>query len=99
MLNFPENINRSDFDYNKLGKEEHDKTMRYMRAYFDLCSEEYDLWNNNHIEKRIWENWESGIEYAFSKKAFQEAWKIISFDTMYYPEFATWINGMIKKNK
>ena len=40
-LNFPESINAFDFNYETLSDEKRDKTLRYMRAYFDLCSEEY----------------------------------------------------------
>ena len=43
VLNFPESINKHDFDFDEL-HDEKDKTLRYMRAYFDLCSEEYFLY-------------------------------------------------------
>ncbi|MGH7826749.1 MAG: hypothetical protein ACREQ7_16445 [Candidatus Binatia bacterium] len=43
ILNFPENINEQDFSFDGMPAEERDKTMRYMRAYFDLCFEEYTL--------------------------------------------------------
>jgi hypothetical protein len=95
ILNFPENINEAKFDYSSLPEEEKNKTLRYMRVYFDLCSEEFDLWRAGYIENRIWENWKEGIEFAFSKKAFIDAWKIISLDTIYYPEFSKWINEVI----
>ena len=61
MLNLPLNLHAADFDFDKLHKEVKDKTMRYMRSYFDLCSEEYDLWQAGYIEERIWNNWKEGI--------------------------------------
>lgn len=97
ILNFPENINEDTFDFSSLTKEQRDKTLRYMRVYFDLCSEEFDLWRTGYIEDRIWENWKGGIEFAFSKKAFRSAWEIIKLDTIYYPEFSKWINEVTQK--
>lgn len=97
ILNFPENINEANFDYQTLSEETRNKTLRYMRAYFDLCSEEFDLWQAKYIDERIWNNWKGGIEYAFSKKSFKDAWKIISLDTIYYPEFSKWVNEVMKQ--
>ncbi len=68
-----------------------------MRAYFDLYSEEFDLWRAGYIENRVWQNWKRGIEFAFSKKAFQDGWNIISLYTIYYPEFSKWINELVEK--
>ena len=58
-----------------------------MRAYFDLCSEELDMFNDGYIDKRIWKNWETGIKFTLSKTAFKAAWKIINLDTQFYPDF------------
>lgn len=52
-LNFPENINEVDFSFDKLDKGTREKTLRYMRAYFDLCSEEYHLYLQKHIDKKL----------------------------------------------
>ena len=99
ILNFPENINEDNFDFNKLSPDVKTKTLRYMRAYFDLSSEEYFLWRQNHIEDDVWKEWESGIKYAFSKTSFQKAWQeIIQFDTIYYTDFSNFINKIIKEN-
>jgi hypothetical protein len=99
VLNFPENINQQDFDYRNLTEENRNKTLRYMRVYFDLCSEEYDLYRAGYISDRVWNNWKEGIEFAFSKKAFYDAWNIIKMDTIYYPEFTKWIKTIIKEEE
>jgi hypothetical protein len=96
VLNFPDNINDPMFDFNNLSNDIKSKTIKYMRAYFDLCSEEYDLWKEGNIEDRVWSNWKEGIEFAFSKKAFKDAWMIIKLDSIYYPEFTELINGILK---
>ncbi len=98
ILNFPEDISKPTFDYGKLSDDTRNKTLRYMRIYFDLCSEEYDLWNEGYIDEWIWTHWKGGIEYAFSKRAFRDAWKIISLDTIFYPNFSKWVDTIMKEN-
>lgn len=68
-----------------------------MRAYFDLCSEEYFLWKKKNIDSQTWAEWKSGIEYALSKKAFRDGWKIISLDTIYYEDFSKFVNVVLTK--
>ena len=101
MLNFPESINEETFDFDKLDegdeKKVKEKTLRYMRAYFDLCSEEYFLYSQGKIGANTWREWKSGIEYAFSKTAFIKGWEIISLDTGYYPDFVRFVEEIIDK--
>ncbi|WP_430972631.1 hypothetical protein [Sunxiuqinia rutila] len=92
MLNFPENINEPDFSFVSLSTESRKKTLRYMRAYFDLCSEEYYLSKTGDLDKKVWVEWESGIKYAFSKKAFKDGWHLIKLDSQFYGDFVKWVN-------
>ena len=69
-----------------------------MRAYFDLCSEEYYLYKKNDIDKNTWKEWESGIKFALSKPAFQQAWKKISNDTKFYSEFNKFVVNALSEN-
>ncbi|MGL1885492.1 MAG: hypothetical protein OCD76_03165 [Reichenbachiella sp.] len=97
MLNFPESVNDKDFNLADLDDEERAKFLRYARAYFDLCSEEYYLYQKKRISKEIWLEWKSGIEYAFSKPAFIQAWGKIHFDTKFYSEFHHFVNDITQK--
>ena len=76
VLNFPESINDPDFKFGKRGTDKYDKTMRYMRSYFDLCFEEWDLNDRNLIDNKTWEVWRGGIQTAMKKSAFRQAWTI-----------------------
>ena len=88
VLNFPEGINRSSFVIRDISpQQEHDKTMRYMRAYIDLCFEEYTLHEKGFIDDDLWSIWEGGMKTAFSKAAFKQAWIAIREDTEYGAEF------------
>jgi len=93
ILHFPENINERAFSYESLDKEKQDNTMRYMRAYFDLCSEEFFLHKNKYIDDKVWKEWESGMTFAFNKPAFKMAWEIISKDSGFYQDFKEFVNS------
>jgi hypothetical protein len=96
MLNLPASIANDDFNINQLNSPEKDNYLKYMRAYFDLCSEEYNLFLNGYIDKEIWSNWEQGIKYSMSKHAFIQAWNIIELNSDYYPDYLKWFNKKIK---
>ncbi|MEZ8117041.1 hypothetical protein AB4508_21580 [Vibrio splendidus] len=97
-LNLPENINDADFCFDDLDPEDSEKTLRYMRAYFDLCSEEYHLYLQKHIDKSTWVEWESGIRYSFSKKSFRDAWVRLGLDTVYYTDFSELVRRTLEKH-
>ena len=98
-MHFPENINESDFDIETIShKEIQDKTMRYMRAYYDLCFEEFDLNKKGFFDKAMWCTWKNGMEVAFTKPAFQQAWKKIKGDTGYSKDFRQFVKQAMRKN-
>jgi len=95
ILEFPENINQDDFHIE--GDKSRDHTMRYMRAYFDLCFEEWYLNGRNLIDKEIWNVWIDGMRAALSKPAFQQAWVIIKNDSSFGEEFHSYITSLSSK--
>ena len=89
MLHLPEDI---DINYNSFS-ELPNEVKRYLRAYIDLCSEEYYLHQYKKIEHKIWVNWEQGIKAAFKIKVFKDAW--VCFDKESYPDFYRWMTTEI----
>lgn len=95
ILNLPEKIHDQSFSIDTLQPDEREKTIRYMRAYFDLCSEEYFLWKNNNIEVKAWNEWIFGMRNAFSKPAFKDAWSIVSLNSVYHADFTAFVNSLL----
>src|SRR5262245_54198538 len=52
ILKFPEDINEPAFKLQ--GRNDYSATMRQMRAYFDLCFEEWYLNSQGLIDAKIW---------------------------------------------
>jgi hypothetical protein len=91
ILHFPEDINQSDFDLSS--RNDRSSVMRYMRAYYDLCFEEFHLFRMRLIDQSVWESWREGMEVAFSKTAFQQSWDQIKTDTQYGDDFCALVEG------
>lgn len=99
ILEFPESINEESFKINNLEEEQKKHVLRYMRAYFDLCSEEFFLHKEKYIHKKVWKEWKEGIKYAMSKTAFKDAWEILQKDTVYYIDFKDFIDKDVLNKK
>ena len=91
ILNFPETINEPTFMIDSLSEDVKAKTMRYMRAYFDLCYEEFVLYQKKFIDDEFWEIWKGGMKAAFGKSAFRQAWQKIIAVYQKGAEYAAWI--------
>lgn len=94
-LSFPINIDEQSFSFDALESYTREKTLRYMHAYFDICSEKHYLYLNRSIDKSMWKEWDKGIKYTLSKKAFRDAWSIINSKTIYVPSFVTYMQKII----
>jgi hypothetical protein len=94
ILNLPDNIHQDTFDIDLLSEAEKNNTLRHMRAYFDLCSEEYSLWLQGRIDDHTWGEWLSGIKYSFSAPAFMQSWKILQLDNIYYQDFTLLVKNI-----
>ncbi|MDQ6988293.1 MAG: hypothetical protein Q9M19_00300 [Mariprofundaceae bacterium] len=93
ILHFPEHINESNFCLSSLKQDEKQNLMRYMRAYFDLCFEEFTLHKKGFMHQDLWLIWDEGIKSALSKPAFQQTLQHIQGGTAYPHGFRQWITS------
>lgn len=90
----PEVINSEEFE---LGAWRTDNDfMRNMRAFFDLCFEEWDLHNRELIPTASWNIWRGGIQTAMRRAAFQQAWEIVRDTSGFGDEFNNWMDSLAK---
>jgi hypothetical protein len=75
LLNFPSNIGALSFQLHKLKAADREKILVYMRAYFDLCYEEWDLHNRQLIDQKDWDVWKDGMSKTLVRPAFRESWQ------------------------
>jgi hypothetical protein len=91
---FPEDVNSPGFEL--AGRADYDIVMRAMRAYFDLCFEEWDLHSKGLVDRRFWDTWKDGIETAMSKAAFRQAWPIVQMDTVFGEDFVAFLEAAMR---
>ncbi len=73
---FPSDIGSEKFLQIKHSKSDTENVARQMRAYFDLCYEEWDLATNRKlIDRKDWDELKGGIKKTIQKAAFSDAWK------------------------
>ena len=94
IINLPVDIESENFDCDKLK----DDDIKWFRAYFDLCSEEFYLSKSNLIDNDVWELWKSGLEASLQKPAFQYSWKKIQKNKYYCEEFEKFITTILNSN-
>ena len=99
LLQLPLSIFDDNFDLVKVPDDEREKILKLMRAYFELCAEEYYLSRSRMIDHHIWEDWREGMEYTFNRPAFKEAWKEVSRHKDIYKEFRPFHDRTTAENK
>lgn len=78
-------------DDEQLTEEDYQKIMPIIRAYFDLCSEEFYLHKQHHLSKNVWKEWEAGMVSMFQLPVFKQCWKRINPKSTCYSEFAHFV--------
>lgn len=95
LLNLPTEISHSDYDLNAQDKTQKQNILRYLRAYFDLCSEEYWLKSHDYFQKDIWQLWLNAMKSKMQKRAFKDAWHMFRKDIYHYDKkFVGFIDGL-----
>lgn len=65
--------------------------MGLMRAYYDLCSEQFYLHGSGKISQGTWDHWRGGLIFTIKLPTFREAWDEIK-EEGYEKSFVDFIN-------
>ena len=91
ILRMPETICLGEFKHTDM------EAVKYMRLYFDLCSEEYWLHQEELIPEKTWEIWMEGMQTTLNQKPFKDAWNYLS--GYYDEEFARFFRTEVVERK
>lgn len=69
------------------------KAKMYMRLYFDLCSEEYHLWEKGMIPNQVWKIWKEGMQITTNRPVYKTAWEELSSE--YNDGFKNYFNNEV----
>lgn len=73
------------------------KTKRYMRLYFDLCSEEYHLWQDKVVPEKVWNLWVEGMQIACNHQIYKCSWDALKEE--YSQDFMRYFERNVINNK
>ena len=76
-----------------LTAERRNELMGLFRKFFDLCSEEYYLFQEGLVNKKVWNLWTKGMEFHMESKSFQDAWSLVKGEG-YDPNFVIFLEGL-----
>lgn len=91
FLNLPVGVESSDFSLNGCEPKEKNEILRWMRAYYDLCSEEFYLNEEGLIDRKVWKLWDKGTKDLLKKPAFIDAWKLVQRHNYFDRRFAQYV--------
>jgi hypothetical protein len=74
-----------------------ERTKKYMRFYFNLCSEEYHLWKDKNMKNDVWEMWVEGMQIETEREIFHKAWDVIKKE--YNPDFRDYFEENVINRK
>lgn len=86
FMNMPDDIYSGEVSIN-------DRTKRYLRLYFDLCSEEYHLWQDGAIPPQVWDLWIDGMRIAVKHSIYRKSW--IALRDEYNEDFKSYFETSI----
>lgn len=69
-------------------------SLNALRLYFNLCSEEYYLFDLKVVDTPTWAHWRTGIERYMELKIVREVWRLIREE--YYLAFRVRIDQMLE---
>jgi len=93
-MRMPLDVYDINYSIDELDEPQKNELLKNMRAYFDLCSEEYYLGKNDLIENYIWDQWKNGMNMSMKTPAYRRAWEIISKSSAYDESFIKMVNQM-----
>ena len=70
FMNMPDDIYNGTVEIDE-------RTKRYIRVYYNLCSEEYQLWQKGFVKKEVWGLWVGGMQIETNHKIFHDAWNAL----------------------
>lgn len=93
IINMPDNVFAGTASIN-------DTTLKYMRLYYDLCSEEFHLYKEGLVPEDVWKNWVEGMRTTTNLQLYRQCWDKLKFQ--YNKEFWRYFENNIinlKTNK
>ena len=85
------------FDFSQLGGSDRDRVYNAMRAYLNLCSEEFYLQKKGRIDRETWEIWKLGIRDTMRLPWLHDTWGEMREEYVYFDEFCRFMDECLAR--
>lgn len=97
MEEMPEVFFQDSKSQSKAQLEDKEKCKHYIRLYVDLCCEEYFLYTKHYIDDEVWNEWEEGISWTFTKNEMVKRYWNDKNNRSGYSNFDDYVKVLIKE--
>jgi hypothetical protein len=86
-----------DFAFDRLDEAKREEVENTVRAYLNLCAEEYYLHERGQVDDETWKIWRKGMVETFRLPWLRQTWPRLAPEWGFYPEFRTFAEECIKE--
>ena len=72
-----------------------DKLTLVVLRYLNLCSEEFYLWKEKILDKKIWQIWEDEMKRTLRKPLYRREWETLKGEFSSYEEFSCYVEKVL----
>jgi hypothetical protein len=94
MKSFPKNGWAARINSDDALPEPNDEISLCALRYLNLCSEEYYLYRDKYLSKKVWEMWEKEMIRTLQTPLFQREWMKLKDEFDAYPEFQAFVEDI-----
>ena len=95
MKSFPKNGWAARINSDEALPEPSDEISLCALRYFNLCSEEYYLYQDKYLSKRVWGIWEKELVRTLRTPLFRREWIRLRDEFDAYPEFQAFVGEQL----
>lgn len=96
MESFPNSPNKTMFFTNGAVREESDEITTVVFRYLNMCFEEYYLFKNGYLSKKIWSIWEAKMIRTINSPLVRREWTKLRVEFSTYSDFSKYIDNIQK---
>ena len=93
LSGFPDDARRTRMDSDgNLPNENEELTLAVLR-YFNLCSEEFYLYKNGYLSRKVWDIWEAELKRTLRSPLFSREWGTLRDEFQTYRAFQDYVDA------
>ena len=98
LSSFPQEAQKVRLDLTGKPPDPSKEITKSVLRYLNLCSEEFYLWNQGYLSKKIWQIWEAELKRTLQSPLLKREWDELKKEFEAYPEFSDYVDQIQEHN-